>query len=173
MVRPSGRKSSTLTKYGVDTDSADSKFTIYFVMGFDECFMKFREGDVHSVQIRFDVIFIDGLHIADQADKYIRNAMDYIQDDGFVVLHDCNPPTEWHARETFQYRLTPAHGYRGGTSWKAFLTSRSEPPLDSCCIDSDSGVGVLSKKQPIGESPSDPVTYFLNSKSSRRTERNI
>ena len=60
--------------------------------------------------IRFDVIFIEGLHLAEQVDRDISNALRYLKDDGFIVLHDCNPPLERHAREDFYYGLTRQNG---------------------------------------------------------------
>ena len=110
--------------------------------------------------IKFDVIFIDGLHLAEQVDRDIINALKYIKDDGFIVLHDCNPPTEWHARENYNYGFTPAGGYWNGTTWKAFLKWRFNPSLKSCCVNSDWGVGVLTKKHPIGNSMKPKNLFF-------------
>jgi len=98
------------------------------------------------------VIFIDGLHLADQVDRDIANALNYIKEDGFVVLHDCNPPSEWHARENYGYHFTPAGAHWNGTTWKAFMKWRSDESVYSCCIDSDWGVGILSKNRVIGQS---------------------
>ena len=70
--------------------------------------------------IKFNVIFIDGLHVAEQVERDIKNALKYIKDDGFIVLHDCNPPTEFHASETYDFHLSPSQGYWNGTTWKAF-----------------------------------------------------
>ena len=115
-------------------------------------YMGFHNNEILSKDIKFDVIFIDGLHLAEQVDLDIKNALGYIKDDGFIVLHDCNPPTEWHAREDYDYKNSPAQGYWNGTTWKAFLKSRFDSDLYSCCIDTDWGVGILSKKHPIGDS---------------------
>ncbi|WP_100612251.1 class I SAM-dependent methyltransferase [Confluentibacter lentus] len=64
----------------------------------DEFFQKLSANDILSNSIKFNVIFIDGLHLAQQADRDIKNAIKYIKNDGFIVVHDCNPPSEWHAR---------------------------------------------------------------------------
>ncbi len=94
---------------------------------------------------KFDVIFIDGLHLADQVEKDILNSLAFIKDYGFVVLHDCNPPTEFHARESFNFRNSPARGFWNGTTWKAFYKFRHHNELYSICFDTDWGVGVISK----------------------------
>ena len=126
----------------------------------DDFFSKLRQNEILSDTIKFDVIFIDGLHLAEQVDRDIINALDIIKEDGFVVLHDCNPPTEWHARETFNYHFSPAGGYWNGTTWKAFMKWRFNADIHSCCIDSDSGVGILSKKQAIGDSTDTKNLFF-------------
>lgn len=75
-------------------------------------------------------------------------------------MHDCNPPTQWHARETFNFYFSPAGGYWNGTTWKAFLKHRSNPVLQSCCIDTDWGVGILSKTWPLGNSVKNDNPFF-------------
>ena len=105
-----------------------------------------------SKDLKFDVIFIDGLHLAEQVDKDIEHALMYVKEDGFIVLHDCNPPIFWHSREEYRYIFTPAEGNWNRTTWKAFLKWRTNRSLYSCCVDTDWGVGIISKKQTIGNS---------------------
>ncbi|MGB1216312.1 MAG: class I SAM-dependent methyltransferase [Saprospiraceae bacterium] len=140
------------TKYSVDPGVEFRNNPVDFKMTSDAFFEKLSKSEILSKEIKFDIIFIDGLHLAEQVDKDIKNAISYIKDDGFIVLHDCNPPTEWHAREKYFYTKTPAKGYWNGTTWKAFLKARFNSALNSCCINTDWGVGILSKKHPIGKS---------------------
>jgi hypothetical protein len=100
--------------------------------------------------IRFDVVFIDGLHLAGQVEKDIENSLAYIKDEGFVILHDCNPPTYFHQREDYGFRNSPAKAYWNGTTWKAFYRYRHVENLYSICFDTDWGVGVISKKEHPG-----------------------
>ena len=46
--------------------------------------------------------------------------------------------------------MPPPFAERNGTTWKAFLKWRFNPSVNSCCIDCDWGVGILSKEYPIG-----------------------
>ncbi|MBL0317052.1 MAG: class I SAM-dependent methyltransferase [Flavobacteriales bacterium] len=137
-------------KYSVDPGIEFAPNPVDFPVTSDIFFEQLDKGLVLSPQTRFDVIFIDGLHLAEQVDKDIRNALRFVKDDGFIVLHDCNPPSEWHARETHNYRESPAGNFWNGTTWKAFVKWRCEPSIFSCCIDSDWGVGVISKTRNIG-----------------------
>lgn len=43
---------------------------------------------------KFDLIFIDGLHHADQVKKDLLNAWEQLNEGGVIVMHDCNPPSE-------------------------------------------------------------------------------
>lgn len=139
-------------KYSVDPGVEFLNNPVDFKMTSDEFFQNLSSNKVLSNDVKFDVIFIDGLHLAEQVDRDIENAMKYIKDYGFVVLHDCNPPSEWHARESYKYHNTPALGSWNGTTWKAFLKWRCKSSVNSCCIDTDWGVGILSKNHPIGKS---------------------
>ncbi|MDX8338073.1 class I SAM-dependent methyltransferase [Draconibacterium sp. IB214405] len=163
------------TKHSVDPGVEFEDNPVDFKMTSDTFFQKLDEDKVLSKDIRFDVIFIDGLHLAQQVDRDIKNAMRYIKDDGFIVLHDCNPPSEWHARESYEYFNTPAGGSWNGTTWKAFLKWRSNPSIYSCCIDSDWGVGILSKTCQIGNNikPINPFFEFSSLKKNRKKYLNL
>ena len=163
------------SKYSVDPGFEFAENPVDFKMTSDVFFQKLSNNEVLSNTTKFDVIFIDGLHLAEQVDKDVTNALHYIKEDGFVVLHDCNPPTEWHSREHYRYFNTPAHGAWNGTTWKAFLKWRSNAVINSCCIDSDWGVGILSKTQPIGKSikPTNPFYEFNVLDSNRKTYLNL
>ena len=149
-----------INKYSVDPGVEFKSNPVDFKMTSDLFFQKLTNNEILNNEIKFDVIFIDGLHLANQVDKDISNALKFIKDDGFIVLHDCNPPSEWHARENFQYLHTPAYGAWNGTTWKAFLKWRFNPNVNSCCIDSDWGVGIISKKQEIGKKIEAENSFF-------------
>jgi len=139
------------TKYSVDPGIEFKKNPVDFKLTSDDFFQKLSANQILSNDIKFNVIFIDGLHLAEQVDRDINNALKHLKSDGFIVLHDCNPPTEWHARESYEFHYTPAHRFWNGTTWKAFLKWRSNPSINSCCIDSDWGIGILSKDFQIGK----------------------
>lgn len=147
-------------KYSVDPGYDFIENPVDFKMTSDEFFSKLENNEILNADIKFDVIFIDGLHLAEQVDRDIINSLKYIKDDGFIVLHDCNPLTEWHAREDNDYFDTPAGPYWNGTTWKAFLKWRFNDSVNSCCIDSDWGIGVLSKKHSIGNCIN-PINLFF------------
>ena len=89
---------------------------------------------------KYDVIFIDGLHHSDQVDKDIQNSLKYLNDDGFILLHDCNPPE-------YEIQLVPRQtGIWNGDVWKSIVKLRcTDPTLEINVIDTDWGVGVIRK----------------------------
>lgn len=153
-------KINAKNKYSVDPGYEFLENPVDFVMTSDEFFSKLNSNEILNNEIRFDVIFIDGLHLAEQVDKDIQNSLSFIKDDGFIVLHDCNPPTEYHAREDLYYDISPAKQYWNGTTWKAFYKYRSQNNISCACIDSDFGVGVITKKMIFNTLHQDNNPFF-------------
>ncbi|MEY4573178.1 MAG: hypothetical protein RLZ10_2462 [Bacteroidota bacterium] len=147
-------------KYSVDPGLEFQENPVDFRVTSDAFFEGLEQNLYLKNDIKFDVIFIDGLHLAPQVDRDIQNALKYIKPDGFIVMHDCNPPTEWHARENYAYGYTPAGFYWNGTTWKAFLKWRFNNSVKSCCINTDWGVGLLCTNHNIGDSISQQNPFF-------------
>jgi hypothetical protein len=89
-------------------------------------------------EIKYDVIFIDGLHEYSQVKKDIENSLNHLQPNGFIVMHDCSP-VSYDAQ--IPNRKTIAWN---GDVWKAFVEFKQNNLLYECCvIDTDFGVGVI------------------------------
>lgn len=144
-------KICSVKKISVDPGIEFKSNPVDYKMTSDIFFNNIRDGNILSRDIKFDVIFIDGLHLAEQVERDINNSLDYISNDGFIVIHDCNPPTEFHSRESFSYHLSPAQYFWNGTTWKAFFKFRQNTELYSCCINSDWGIGIISKNSNLGK----------------------
>tara|TARA_Y100000310_G_C20692937_1_gene823534 strand:+ start:1758 stop:2369 length:612 start_codon:yes stop_codon:yes gene_type:complete len=69
----------------------------------------------------FDIVFIDGLHHADQFMRDVINSLKYLNEGGIIFCHDINP-----VRERFQ--LVPRHpearAWRGDV-WKSWVRLRA------------------------------------------------
>lgn len=143
-------KINSSIKISVDPGFETKENLADFKMTSDEFFHFLDMGMGNDIPKKFDLIFIDGLHLAEQVDRDIANSFKYLSEDGYIVLHDCNPPTSWHAREEYKFERSPAQMYWNGTTWKAFLKWRTKKELFSFCVDSDFGIGVLTKKNQFG-----------------------
>lgn len=88
----------------------------------------------------FDIIFIDGLHHCEQVYKDIVNALSFLNNNGTIIIHDCNPMS-------FNEQVVPRlKGQRrwNGDVWKAWLKLRGERGnLTMFVVDVDEGCGII------------------------------
>lgn len=92
----------------------------------------------------FDIIFVDGLHTGDQVRADITNSLNALNPGGFVLLHDMNPPSAFHAREN--YEVDGTFPTWNGTSWEGYAWHRKHTPdIEMCVVDADWGVGVICR----------------------------
>ena len=95
---------------------------------------------------KFDIVFIDGLHLDHQVDKDIRNSLEHLSEGGTIVLHDCNPPTKFHAGESPVF-TAPANGEWNGTVYLSLIKLRLyRNDLKLVTVNSDWGVGILTRE---------------------------
>lgn len=87
---------------------------------------------------RFDLIFIDGDHRAEQAYRDAHNAIAKLTPKGIVVLHDCSPDNE-------ALQIVPAiQGLWTGDVWKAIVQLRAEGEHLVRVVNCDYGVGIIA-----------------------------
>ncbi len=89
----------------------------------------------------FDIIFIDGLHRAEQVLTDVFNSAAALRPGGVILLHDCNPQTE----EVQLRDHDPRKGYGwNGDVWKAIVFIRQHVPQLFCrVIERDQGIGLV------------------------------
>lgn len=114
-------------KIGVDPDK-NSRATIFSTS--DEFFRNNTE--------TFDLIFVDGLHYANQVKKDIENALAVLNQGGVIVCHDMSPYNELMQRVPMQSAEWT------GDCWKAWVELRaSRDDLSMQVVDTDYGCGVI------------------------------
>tara|TARA_Y100000385_G_C13024158_1_gene607623 strand:- start:666 stop:1253 length:588 start_codon:yes stop_codon:yes gene_type:complete len=91
-------------------------------------------------KVKFDLIFIDGLHHSDQVLKDIKNSLKHLNDGGSILCHDCLPLTEKHQERE-------DHGGEwNGDVWKAIAQLRiEETNLSIKTIDTDWGCCLIQR----------------------------
>jgi hypothetical protein len=109
--------------------------------------------------IKYDIIFIDGLHLDYQVERDITNSLKHLSVNGTIVMHDCNPMREEHQIETY---IDGA--IWNGTTWKAFAKFRmNNPDLSMYVIDTDYGVGIVKRGSQLLYPKTEILDYkFLN-----------
>jgi hypothetical protein len=101
---------------------------------------------------KFDLIFVDGLHLREQVLQDAGNALAHVSDHGVIVFHDCDPPDERAGQRE------PCAGFWCGDTWRAWLDIRAMLPRRTFTVDADLGLGVIA---PVGL-PSDVLTDLLS-----------
>jgi tetratricopeptide (TPR) repeat protein len=134
---------SCRNKIGVDPDP-ESPATLKITS--DEFFEQNKE--------TFDIIFIDGLHHADQVEKDVINSLKVLNEGGFIICHDMNPQKKEHQVVPFN------GGVWNGDCWRAFVKLRQErSDLVMFTIDTDYGCSVIKKGQQELLKIDEDVTY--------------
>lgn len=89
----------------------------------------------------FDIIFIDGLHHYEQVKKDILNSLNFLNDGGIILVHDCLPS---RARDQM---IPRSHENWNGDVWKAIVEFRTKKDLDTYVCMADQGLGLIIKRE--------------------------
>lgn len=103
-------------------------------------------------QLRMQLIFIDGLHHADQVQKDFENSLKVLACGGYIVMHDTYPESELltHVPRDKQGRWL-------GDVYKFACRLGEYSGIQFCTLDFDNGCTVVwqdgdcAKKEPVGE----------------------
>ena len=89
----------------------------------------------------FDLIFLDGLHTYEQTIKDINNSLNFINDKGVIIVHDCLPKKIWN-------QVVPRiYGHWNGDVWKAIVHTRTYNHADTYTCLADHGLGIIFKRK--------------------------
>ena len=139
------KKYDNYLEIGCDKDQSFSKIKVKNKIGVDPV----SGGNIRSTSdqffrtntSKFDIIFIDGLHHYEQVIKDVNNSLQILNDNGFILLHDCLPRSIAH-QAIPRYR-----GSWNGDVWKALVELRTRSDLDTYTCQIDFGVGIVQKKK--------------------------
>ncbi|HVW99478.1 MAG TPA: class I SAM-dependent methyltransferase [Candidatus Babeliaceae bacterium] len=97
----------------------------------DQMFLALRQ--------KFDLIFIDGLHHADQVKRDFENSLRVLNDNGFILIHDCLP-------QNFQGTVVPRQTkVWWGDVYKFCMTLRFYSCIDFVTFNIDHGCCLIWK----------------------------
>lgn len=91
-----------------------------------------------SQSLKFDVVFIDGDHRAEQVYQEVQHAISHLSEKGVICLHDCSP----YSKQMQEVPLQSGWEWTGDV-WKAIAQIRSEGKHLVRVINSDYGVAIL------------------------------
>lgn len=116
----------------------------YFEKTSDDFFKSDANKLIHD---KLDICLVDGMHEYAYALNDIQNTLNYLSDDGVIIVHDCNPVA---AENAFTYNEWKQRGFTGewnGDVWKAIVYLRAtRNDIDVFVADIDYGLGIVTKK---------------------------
>ena len=97
-----------------------------------------------SPDFKWDLIFVDGLHLSYQVEKDVLNSLNHLSEDGVIVLHDCDP-FMWE--DNYTRLIEDYWGQKwNGTVWKTiYKLKATRSDLNICTLNADEGVGLIKK----------------------------
>jgi hypothetical protein len=116
-------------KFGVDPKSGGN-----YRMTSDNFFKEYSH-------LKFDVIFIDGLHEHKQCQKDCLNSMRQLNDNGIIFFHDFLP------RSFFEEKIPRKQSAWTGDVWKVVVELANSKNVEFKIINIDSGISVLKLKK--------------------------
>ena len=94
-----------------------------------------------DLEEKYDIVFIDGLHTREQCLADILNSLKHLNEGGCILVHDCLPTAEYQtSKEDNGKEWT-------GDVWKSIVDIQSKNDVNVCTIDTDWGIGYITKKQ--------------------------
>ncbi len=103
---------------------------------------------------KLDIVFIDGLHTFKGSLNDVLNSLQYLNNDGVIILHDCFPPNKAAAtpansyKEVEQLNIEGWNGLWCGDVWKTIKYLKMQYPesLDVFVLNADFGLGNVKVK---------------------------
>jgi hypothetical protein len=92
-------------------------------------------------QKKFNVIFIDGLHIYEQCQKDCINSLNFIEEDGIILFHDFLP------QNYLQERVPRKSASWTGDVWKVAVELTYSEGMNFKIANIDYGVGILKPEK--------------------------
>ena len=130
---------------GCDDDQLFSKVNIRNKIGVDPVSggnIRKKSDDFFSTnKDKFDLIFIDGLHVYEQVKKDILNSLKFLNENGMILVHDCMP-------DSLSKQAVPRYKMKwNGDVWKAIVDLRQREDLEIYTCEIDEGIGIITKKK--------------------------
>lgn len=107
----------------------------------------------------FDLVFIDGLHHADQVKRDFDNSLKFLNEGGFILIHDTLPDNEQSSLVPRETRVWY------GDVYKFAMTLPQYSGIDFCTLDMDCGCTIVWRSNRDSEPTYyDEITWELYEK---------
>jgi hypothetical protein len=132
-------------KDGVDPGYENPNNSVKYPFISDDFFTRLENNILDlSPNYKWDIIFIDGLHLSYQVEKDILNSLNHLNNNGVIILHDCDP---FLYEDNYTRLIEDFWGQQwNGTVWKTiykFKVTRSD--LKICTLPIDQGISLIKR----------------------------
>ena len=104
-------------------------------------YKKYRSDFLKPKLIHFESVCFSYNDDGKQTIKDINNAIQSIQDNGIILIHDCLPKKIWN-------QIVPRiYGHWNGDVWKAIVEARTYNNIETFTCIADHGLGVILKRK--------------------------
>ncbi|SFE54257.1 class I SAM-dependent methyltransferase [Spirosoma endophyticum] len=115
-----------------------------------------QDADRVFTSTKLQLALVDGMHEYQYALRDVENTLRYLNDEGVIIMHDCNPQSEQAAGRFEDWQ----EGVWNGDVWRTVVHLRSQrPDLNVFVLDTDHGLGIVTKRKP-SEGPNPNVLDF-------------
>lgn len=132
-------------KDGVDPGFENPDNPVKYPYTSDDFFVRLENGLLDkSPDFKWDLIFVDGLHLSYQVERDVLNSLNHLSEDGVIVLHDCDP---FMYEDNYTRVIEDYWGHAwNGTVWKTiYKLKATRSDLNICTLNADEGVGLIKK----------------------------
>lgn len=119
-----------------DHNEYDSSYSYYDVVKKYLTFRMTSDEFFENSAMKYDIIFIDGLHTERQCGKDIINGLKHLNEGGYIVVHDCLPKFKESQTVPRQYQEW------NGDVWKC-IPELNKQFIEYEVVDCDYGCGVI------------------------------
>ena len=140
-------KFDALRKIGKTIINPYNLFNKYFSKTSDDFFA--QDAGHLFAQNKINIALVDGMHEYAYALRDVENILNYLSDDGVIIMHDCNPATKEAGRTYEEWKAMGSSGQWNGDVWKAIVHLRTlRKDIDVFVLDCDYGLGIITKRKP-------------------------
>lgn len=112
-------KFDVLRKIGKTIINPYNIFNKYFLKTSDDFFK--QNAPPLFQKNKIDIALVDGMHEYAYALRDVENILNYLSNDGVIIMHDCNPATKEAARTYEEWNKAGSTGQWNGDVWKAIV----------------------------------------------------
>jgi hypothetical protein len=159
-------------KFGKTLLNPYNLFNQYYSKTSDDFFLE--DAPKLFARKKIGISLIDGMHEYAFALRDVENTLKYLDENGVIIMHDCNPKTKEDACSFEEWKARDYKGAWNGDVWKVILHLRSlRNDLNAFVLDCDHGLGIITinkNEKPLSFSKKEIADFSFEDLAANRKE---